>query len=216
MRHGIPGAVLGAASLVVVTTMWTGAVTAGEEIEVSGSSQHRIYVGPRRIQCSQSVISSLRSFVNRSPKGCNMAVLDLPGADLSGVGSRMSQWVGWTRGRFSNLRDANLNGVFLQGASLIYSDLRGADFRDAYLGGAYLGGANLRDADLGNANLRGADLDNADLRGANLNNADLRGANLNNADLRGANLDNADLRGAALHNTIVRDVDLRNAIRSIR
>jgi hypothetical protein len=85
------------------------------------------------------------------------------------------------KGKYPDLRDADLCR-----ADLRHADLRGAD----------LCGADLRDADLRDADLCRADLRHADLRGADLRGADLRGADLVWADLRRADLGEADLGGA--------------------
>src|SRR5215203_3958131 len=74
-------------------------------------------------------------------------VLNLRGADLSGVGL----------GR-ANLRGANLYAVKLIGADVRWADLRQADLGRANLSGADLGGANLRGANLRDASLAGAGL----------------------------------------------------------
>lgn len=138
------------------------------------------------------------------------AVIDLCGADLSGVSAVFA-----SLGRV-NLGEANLSGADLQGTGLGKSYLGGANLR-----GANLTGANLAGADLFEANLSGADLSHARLNGANLNGADLRGcklneANLSDADLSGVNLSvgdliRANLRGAKLEGARLAGADLSQA-----
>jgi len=86
----------------------------------------------------------------RSCPGCNLAGIDLAGADL--------------------IR-ANLAGAVLRGA-----DLSGANLKWANLKGADLAGADLKNAILTGADLAGADLTRADLTGAVLTRANLKGA----------------------------------------
>ena len=138
------------------------------------------------------------------------AVIDLCGADLSGVSAPY----------------ASLGRVNIGEANLKEADLRGASLGKAYLGGtnlqgANLSGANLAGADLFEANLSGADLSYAKLNGANLNSSDLRGcrlneANLSDADLSGVNLsvgdlNRANLRGAKLEGARLAGADLSQA-----
>jgi uncharacterized protein YjbI with pentapeptide repeats len=138
------------------------------------------------------------------------AVIDLCGADLSGISATFA-----SLGRV-NLSEANLSGANLQGAGLSKSYLGGTNLQ-----GADLAGANLAGADLFEANLSGADLSHARLNGANLNGANLRGcklneANLSDADLSGVNLSvgdliRANLRGAKLEGARLAGADLRQA-----
>jgi uncharacterized protein YjbI with pentapeptide repeats len=102
-------------------------------------------------------------------------VIDLTGADLSGIDLLLS----------------NLSGgsPFLIAAS--------AGFRtDKPSNAANLRGAILRDANLEDAVLSDTDLGEADLSEADLSHADLGGANLSNAHLAGAKLTDTDLSEA--------------------
>ena len=138
------------------------------------------------------------------------AVIDLCGADLSGISATFANL-----GRV-NISEANLSGANLQGTNLSKSYLAVTNLQ-----GADLTGANLAGADLFESNLSGADLSHAKLNGANLNGADLRGcklneANLSDADLSGVNLSvgdliRANLRGAKLEGARLAGADLRQA-----
>jgi uncharacterized protein YjbI with pentapeptide repeats len=120
-------------------------------------------------------------------------VIDLTGADLSGIDLRNNNLSGG--GAFSNnhtglfavplrpsnaanLSGASLSDANLERASLDYTDLSKADLSDAYLSKAELGGA-----DLSSAYLSKADLSNARLAGANLTFAVLKDADLSKAHL---------------------------------
>lgn len=130
--------------------------------------------------------------------GCNMARIDLHGADLHGA-----RYTG------TDLRDANLRGANLRDAKLIGCDFKGADLENADLRGAELTGASLRGADL-----RGARFDDGSLVGVEMQDAHLDGASFARAwicyrenddgvadrigcvDLRGATVNETNFRGA--------------------
>jgi uncharacterized protein YjbI with pentapeptide repeats len=119
-------------------------------------------------------------------------VIDLTGADLSGIDLHFSNLsggspfliaasAGFRTDKPSNaanlrgaiLRDANLEDAVLSDTDLIEADLSEADLSHADLGGADLFTANLQEANLSNAHLAGADLSFARLKGADLSKADL-------------------------------------------
>jgi hypothetical protein len=138
------------------------------------------------------------------------AVIDLCGADLSGISAAFA-----SLGRV-NIGDANLSGADLQGAGLGKSYLSGTNLRGANLAGANLAGADLFEADLSGANLSGAKLNGANLNGANLRGCRLNEANLSDADLSGVNLSvgdliRANLRGAKLEGARLTGADLSQA-----
>lgn len=107
-----------------------------------------------------------------SCRACNLAGMDLTGADLRGV---------------------DLSGANFKGATLKNVNFQGAKLRNVNLQRAYLNGANLSNADLAQANLYGAhliatNLTNTYLGGATLERADLTGALLKETHFLGANL----------------------------
>ncbi|MGC2693980.1 MAG: pentapeptide repeat-containing protein [Desulfobaccales bacterium] len=103
----------------------------------------------------------------------------------------------------SDLRWANMGGVFLLRAILIkaqlnFANLNGADLRDAILTKAELIDSNLSKASLSGADLTGTKLSGANLIGADLSAAQLFEADLSGADLLGADLEYASMIGANL------------------
>jgi uncharacterized protein YjbI with pentapeptide repeats len=120
--------------------------------------------------------------------------------------------------RFTDLKDAKLEGANLRGANLTGVDLTRAHLEEALiqednppyqekvatnLNRAILEGATLVKANLKGADLTWANLKAAKLQKANLTNTDLRKAHLTWACLNGADLTNADLRGANLSNAVL-------------
>ena len=86
--------------------------------------------------------------------------------DLDRILADHASWLGCVGGTRANLGHADLR----------YTDLRNANLEGVNLGGADLRDTDLRNADLGYANLGHADLRNANLEGVNLRYADLEGA----------------------------------------
>lgn len=111
---------------------------------------------------------------------------------------------GHAKGKWPDLRGANLSDL-----DLTDLDLSNADLADANLIRANLNRANLRDAYLSGADLSGATLIGADLHDADLTFAKARHADMRYVDLRGADLYDTDLRSANLHGAHLLSVDLR-------
>lgn len=97
------------------------------------------------------------------------AIVDLRGADLSGV----------------ELREAKLNGIGLSGADLRRARLSRDILKWADLSNVQFSEADLREVDLSEANLMGADFSGAHLQGVNL-----RGAMYSKEQLSSAQQDN--------------------------
>jgi uncharacterized protein YjbI with pentapeptide repeats len=115
------------------------------------------------------------------------------------------------RGKFANLKRANLEDADLEAANLTSANLEGANLREANLAGA-----NLDRSQLARANLTGAILDWASLRGADLREANLRHSYPREADLSRANLEKADLQeaslgGANLQGAFLAEADMESA-----
>lgn len=108
------------------------------------------------------------------------------------------------KGKWPDLRGANLSDL-----DLTDLDLSSADLANANLRRSNLNRANLRDAFLSGADLSGASLIGADLHDADLTFAKARHADMRYADLRGADLYDTDLRSANLHGAHLLSVDLR-------
>ena len=111
-----------------------------------------------------------------------------------------------------DLTGANLSGVDLSSVD-IFTDLQlfHANLRGADLTKADLGGASLVNSDLSGANLHGASLSGADLWGVDLDNADLSQTFLYDTDFTETSLNRTDFSGSVMDRTIFGDVDLRNA-----
>jgi len=143
------------------------------------------------------------------------AVIDLSGADLSGVSVTFSNLsrVNLSEANLSraDLRGTNLSKSYLSATFLREADLQGANLSGADLFEANLNGAHLNQTKLHKANLNGADLRSCQLNDADLHDADLSGANLNVGDLAGANLRGAKLGGAKLLGADFREADLSQA-----
>ncbi len=139
------------------------------------------------------------------PKG---KFLDLRGADLEEAILSPADLVN-VNFRGTNLRKADLHGAVLDDANLSGANLSGAD-----LIGANLPGADLSKADLGRANASGANLRNAKIIWAQVGATNFSGADLRNAKIEGnfaANLRNANLSGADLSKGYVNGADLSGA-----
>lgn len=123
-------------------------------------------------------------------------------------------WNQWRKanGSVVNLSGADLSGIELGSADrfthaeLYLSHLEGAKLRDADLSGAILVNSELCDA-----NLQGANLAGADLWGAELRNANLRDSVLYDTDFTEADLDGTDFTNAVMDGTIFSRVDLSKA-----
>ena len=111
------------------------------------------------------------------------SVIDLSGADMSGINLRPIDVYTHVELDLANLANVNLSKGSLGGASLINSDLSGA-------------------------NLHGTDLSGADLWGACLDGADLTGTILYDTDFTEASLDGADFSGSVMDGTRFGGVDL--------
>jgi hypothetical protein len=121
-------------------------------------------------------------------EACLIPIIDLEGADLSGVNLRQADL------RYAHLKKGNLNDADLFAANLSDADLTNASLRNATLCLANLSNASLIVADLSNANLAqaclsSAQLDHACLDGTILFGVHLYGANLFGVDLSKAHLD---------------------------
>jgi uncharacterized protein YjbI with pentapeptide repeats len=119
-------------------------------------------------------------------------VIDLNGADLSGIDLHLSNLSG--TGSFLLSASGGYGGIVKPGNA-------------ANLTGAILSDANLEHAVLSDTNLSGADLSEADLS----HHADLGGAKLFEANLQEANLSNAYLPGADLAFARLKGADLSKA-----
>lgn len=108
------------------------------------------------------------------------------------------------KGKWPDLRGANLSGLDLTDLDLSSADLAGADLRRSNLNRANLRDAYLSGADLSSACLIGADLRDADLTFAKACHADMRYVDLNGADLYDTDLRSANLHGAHLLSTDLR------------
>jgi uncharacterized protein YjbI with pentapeptide repeats len=100
-----------------------------------------------------------------------------------------------------DLEGADLSGIDLTAADLSNADLTGAQLREAILDCAVLRDAGLQKADLTGASVEGADLQWAKIGNATLAGADFSGSDLSYADLSGATLDSADFTNARLKET---------------
>jgi uncharacterized protein YjbI with pentapeptide repeats len=123
-------------------------------------------------------------------------------------------WNGWRAKNiyvYTDLNEADLNGVNFSGADLRIAHLRRANLFRADLRGANLSGADLSDANLREANLSEADLTKANLNGAMLSNAFVRDANLRETNLLAANLRNANFKNANLSGANLMVADLEGA-----
>lgn len=103
---------------------------------------------------------------------------------------------------YSNLSQANLQGLTIKVGDLGNAKLFSADLKDAVLAEANFSRADLRYACLKGANLQLANLSGADLTGADLTAADLTGAVLTRANLTQVQLDQTCLKGANLFRAI--------------
>ena len=139
------------------------------------------------------------------PRYLNLNSTDLRDANLNGMYFRHAFF------RDADLTRAFLNGTNIQEARMTHTTLANAHLAGVDGKGAILQYANLENADLQRANLEEAHLEYADLTGAVLSNANLRGAVLQDAILTGVNLSNADLAGADLEDATLADANLEGA-----
>jgi uncharacterized protein YjbI with pentapeptide repeats len=117
----------------------------------------------------------------------NTALIDLSGANLSGL-------------------DLSSVDIFTH-LELFHANLTGAD-----LTRANLGGASLVNSDLTGANLHGARLGGANLWGVYLDDACLTGTLLYDTDFTEASMNRTDFSGSTMDGTIFGNVDLSNII----
>jgi hypothetical protein len=131
----------------------------------------------------------------------NLSLTDLRRADLDGL------WLPRVNLDRACMESATLYGANLTRASLVSVNLRHTSMRLGNLTEARCVLADFRGAHLVQAVLNAADFTKADLRGANLRKAEAKNttfhdADLRGADLRGADLSSADLDGARLEAAI--------------
>jgi uncharacterized protein YjbI with pentapeptide repeats len=140
---------------------------------------------------------------------------DLRGADLKGVYLEEANLAGAhleeANLERAHLEEANLDMAHLERAWLVEAHLEGAMLDDAHLRGADLVGTHFEKAYLGQAHLKLTDLRTAHLEGAQLPGAHLEGAELDEAHLEGAYLYDAHLEGAYLHDAHLERASLRDA-----
>lgn len=127
-----------------------------------------------------------------SLKDSNLKMLDLSGADFSGVNLEGADFT------HSKLTNANFKNAYLKGANFFYADLSGADLSDCDLSGVKFCFAEMTNVNLSHSDLRKADFTGADLTGANFtgtfpSDCKFSGGKLLNIIVKGVQLENIDL-----------------------
>lgn len=155
-------------------------------------------------QLALTALASLCYRYERPDPWLNLSLTDLRRADLDGL------WLPRVNLDRACIESATLYEANLTRASLVSANLRHTSVRLGDLTEARCVLADFRGARLVEAVLHAADFTKADLRGANLrkaraHNTTFRDADLRGADLRGADLSSADLDGARLKAAMASD-----------
>ncbi len=141
--------------------------------------------------------------------------------DLNKTDLRYADFPSNAHFEYTNLTDANLEGInlkggylteaYIVGANLKWANLNATDLRRAMLWEANLEETQLKVANLQEANIRAGNLKGAELFSANLKRAQLGGVNLKQADLTSANLEISELIEANLEEAILDKANLDRA-----
>ncbi|MBS1722976.1 MAG: toll/interleukin-1 receptor domain-containing protein [Armatimonadetes bacterium] len=118
-------------------------------------------------------------------KESGQVLLEVDAADLSGMGSEDTRFVG-----------LNLAGADLRGTNLFYADFGGTNLEGADLSGAELGNASFK-----RSNLRGATLRDASVWGVSFEGCNLRATDLIGLSFRWCSFDEAAMDQASLNET---------------
>lgn len=156
-------------------------------------------------QLALTCLASLCYRYERPDPWLNLSLTDLRRADLDGL------WLSRVNLDRACMQSATVYGANLTRVSLVSANLQHAEMRRVDLTEARCVLADLRGARLVEAVLNAADLTKADLRGANLRKAQAQNTTFRDADLRGA-----DLRGADLGSAVLRGARLEAAVASDR